>query len=86
MHPDLIQRARWVAGTAGGLMILVALLADELGLDHSPNFGAGETLLLIAGVGVLALALAGPRFQTLYRGAAILLLNTLVVIGVLELT
>ncbi|MGB6366057.1 MAG: SGNH/GDSL hydrolase family protein [Thermoanaerobaculia bacterium] len=86
MHPDLIQRARWVAGTAGGLMILVALLADELGLDHSPNFGAGETLLLIAGVGVLAVALAGPRFQTLYRGAAILLLNTLVVIGVLELT
>lgn len=86
MNPDLIKKARWVAGTVGGLMILVALLADELGLDHAPSFGAGETLLLIAGVVVMAVALAGPRFGTLYRDAAIVLLGTVVVVGVLELT
>ena len=86
MDPALIKKARWVAGVVGGLMILVALLADELGLDHSQSFGTGETLLLITGAGALTVALAGPRFRALYRDAAILLLGTVIVIGLIELT
>ncbi len=76
---------RLAAVIVGVLMILAAGLADELGLDHSPTFGTGETLLALAGVVLLLAGLLGSRLPAWYRDTAILLLNTLVLCILVEL-
>ncbi|MEM8929721.1 MAG: SGNH/GDSL hydrolase family protein [Acidobacteriota bacterium] len=79
--------ARWRLAVAagGGLMIVVALLADWLGLDHSPTFGTGETLLLLAGVTTLIVAALGQRAGDARRAAAVFLFDAVVLLLVVEL-
>ena len=76
---------RWGIAAAGALMVMVSVFADKLELDHSDSFGVGETLLLIAGVLVLVAALLGKRFFSVYRDGAVILLNTLILLVVVEL-
>lgn len=80
-----IRVARWGAGAGGAAMVAVALLADRLGLDHSPTFGTGETLLLAAGVVAVALAALGRRAPSAWRTTALVLANTLVLLVAVEL-
>jgi len=80
-----IKTFQLIAGIAGVGMVLIALFANELGLDHSPTFGNGEVLLFLAGLTLLLAGLLGRQIPTAYRTAAILLLNTLLLLAILEL-
>ena len=81
----LLKLARMAASALGTMMVVVALLADWIGLDSSDQLSRGEILLLMAGLTVLLLGIFGRRFVAGYRATAIILLNTLVLCAVLEL-
>jgi lysophospholipase L1-like esterase len=68
----------------GGLFVLVALLAGWLDLG-SPD-GFGRLLLLIIGVLVLITGLLGIKIKTFYLGTAIVLLNTLLLMAIMEVS
>ncbi len=85
LSPRRLRQLRAAAVALGAVMVLVALFADQLGLDHSPAFGTGETLLLVAGCLPLLAGLLGKRLPAAYKGAAIVLLNTAVLLAALEL-
>jgi hypothetical protein len=66
-------------------MVIVSLFADELELDHSDSFGVGETLLLLVGAFLLVAAVMGRRFFRLYRDGAVILVNTVILLVLVEL-
>lgn len=78
--PENRKYLQWLKiGLAGLeiLFILTGLLAETLGLDHSPGFGGGEIICLGSGMLLLLIAGLGRRFIMVYRTAAVILLNTL---------
>jgi lysophospholipase L1-like esterase len=69
----------------GLVAILVALLADRLGLDSSGSFGRGQVLVLTGGVLLLLCGALWKHVPAAYRTTAILFLNTLVLVFLIEL-
>jgi lysophospholipase L1-like esterase len=69
----------------GAIMVLAALLGHRLDLSKTPGLGTVEALALVCGVCCMLVAWAGPRTPALYSRAAIMLLNTIVLLAVVEL-
>jgi hypothetical protein len=69
----------------GVIMIVFALLADRFGFGRPGGIGVGQFLLFLIGVLVLLLGVLGKRFGDFYKGVAIILLNTLIFLAILEL-
>lgn len=80
-----LDRLRLVAAVGGMVMVVVALAADRLGLDHDPSFGTGETLLFGTGAVVLVAAVLGRRLPAAWSGLALMLFNTAILLLVVEL-
>jgi len=78
---------RILASALGGAAILLSLLSGAMGLFSVDGTGIGrnQALLLLVGVAMLAAALLGRRFVRAYSSAAVLLLNTVLALAVLEL-
>jgi hypothetical protein len=70
---------------AGGLMIILAVAADKLGLGSSGSIGTGQILLSVAGFMAALTGALGGKFIKFYRVAAILLLNTIMLLVLVEL-
>ena len=85
MSGERARVLRWGVAGVGALMVMVSLFADELELDHSDSFGVGETLLLLVGVLLLVAAIMGRRFFRLYRDGAVILINTMILLVLVEL-
>jgi lysophospholipase L1-like esterase len=69
----------------GLVAILVALLADRIGLDSSGSFGRGQVLVLTGGVLLVLCGALWKRVPAVYRTTAVLSLNTLVLFFLFEL-
>jgi hypothetical protein len=76
--------ARRSAGSLGAAIILLALGLD-LTTGARFSFGRAQLLLLLVGLAVLTVSIAGRRTPALYKGTALLLLNTLVALAAAEL-
>ncbi len=83
-HPTL-GVSRTALLVVGGGMMIAAFLADRLGYGDVGSFGIGQLLLALAGLVVSLIGLLGKRFLSLYRQVAVHLLNTLVLLALLEL-
>lgn len=70
----------------GGILIVFAFLADLLGYGDAGSFGIGQLFLAMAGGLVFLLGVFGKRFIQIYRDIAVVVLNTFVLIALLELT
>ena len=70
----------------GVLLVGLATAAEKLGLDTQEGWGSGELLLLALGLLVLLLGFSGTRALDSYRALAVILLNTLVLATLIELT
>ncbi len=79
------KTGRLGVGLTGVLLVLFALAADQLSPGGSGGFGRGQLLIAMAGAALIAGSLAGRRIVPLYKGLALLLLNTLVVLVVVEI-
>ena len=66
---------------------VLRVLADrvEIGSRSPPKFGTGETLLLLAGLALIVVGWLGTRTAAVYRAAALVLLNTVLLLVLLEL-
>jgi hypothetical protein len=62
----------------------VGLAADVIGLSRSPGLGLFQLLLMAAGAVLVAVSLLGRRALDAYRGAALIGLNTLVLLVAVE--
>lgn len=76
---------RYALVIAGGGMFLVAFNIDRLGYGKPGSFGVGQLLLALLALTVILIGLLGKRVFHLHRAVAIILLNTLLLIGFLEL-
>ncbi len=76
---------RIAAVVVGGSIVLLALLGDRLGLNDTGGFGAIQALAAVLGSALAAIGWAGTRTPALYRGAALMLLNTIVLLVLFEL-
>lgn len=70
----------------GAIVVVIALVADWIGLSAPGSFSTGQILLLSAGLLILLIGLLGQRIATLYRDVAVLGLNTLILLACIELT
>lgn len=96
-----INRRLWIVRGGltgvGAVLVLVNLLVDRVGLGEPSSFGLGQILLVIAGAALILLGVLvraqdvrdvrafGRRVRTLYRGAALLLLNLVVLLAAVEI-
>lgn len=69
----------------GALTIIVAFLIDFIGFGQPGSFGRGQFLLVAIGTSLLLAGFLGRKVFDLYRGTAIILLNTLVLLACVEL-
>jgi hypothetical protein len=69
----------------GGAIIILALVTDKLGLGTPGSFGLGQFLLLLMGFILALVGSLGKKFINLYRGIAIIILNTILLLALLEL-
>ncbi len=68
----------------GFLMIAVAFLSDRTGLSAQGGLSRNQIGFLLIGLAFVSAGLLGRRFPGCYRGIALFLLNTLVVLVLLE--
>lgn len=86
-----IRAPRWKVALAaflvviGGGFILIALFADRLGYGDDTGFGVGQFLLASLGLALLLIGLYGKNFLGIYRGAALVFVNALFLLGFVEL-
>ncbi len=81
-NPRVIRTAVAVVGI---IIIVLTFALDRLGFGSQGSFGIGQTLLLIVGIFVLLSGLLGKKVFAIYRGIAVILLNTLFFLAIIEL-
>lgn len=84
-RPQRIKALQVLLVLVGATIAVLAIFADRLGYGDPGSLGVGQLLLALVGLVVTLIGLLGKRIVELYRGVAILLLNTLVLLAVLEL-
>ena len=80
----MINRVRIGLVVTGGVLLVGALLADPLGLSAA-GFSRGQGLIALGALLMLGGAALGNRVADVYKTTAILLLNTLVLLLLIEI-
>lgn len=80
--PKIIQALLIVIG---GMLIVFSFLADLLGYGDTGSFGIGQLFLLIVGGIVILIGVFGKRSIQIYQDIAVVFLNTILFILLLEL-
>lgn len=84
--PSPNRPIRAAAVAVGAALVIVAFGADALKRGSGPSeFGAVQVMILILGSGLIFGALLGRRLIGLYKNTAIMLLNTLLLLGCVEM-
>lgn len=82
--PAIRRRARLAIAALGLLLALAAPFAYRLGLSASQGFSSGKAVLAILGAALLLVGVLGRRIARAYVGTAILLVNILVLLALVE--
>ena len=69
----------------GCIAIILAFFVDELGYGDSGSFGIGQLLMMLLGLVLILIGILGRKFIQFYQNTAIILLNVLVFLAVIEL-
>ncbi len=80
-----VRLLRFAAAAAGLLLILAALLSDIVGLSVNREFSSNQITIIILGVCLFAAAILGRKTPQVYRGIAIMLLNTILILVLADL-
>jgi lysophospholipase L1-like esterase len=70
----------------GVVFIVVALLADVVGIGDAGSLGSGQILLIVFGGLILSAGILGRSFKNFFHSLAIILLITFLILGTLELS
>lgn len=69
----------------GGVLVGISFMADQLGFGQPGSFGGGQVMLALAGLVMILIGVIGQRIVELYRWIAIIVLNTFVLVAIMEL-
>ncbi|MCK5114955.1 MAG: SGNH/GDSL hydrolase family protein [Candidatus Aegiribacteria sp.] len=69
----------------GSLLVVIALVSNLLGFSISEGFSWNQLVIVLIGIVLILGGIAGRRFPVFYKGFALLLLNTAVVLILLDL-
>ena len=78
---NLLNVFRIILIVFGGAIIVLGFIMDWIGFGRPGSFGIGQFLMVVIGLSVLLIGLLRKRIINFYRGLAIILLNTLVLIS-----
>jgi lysophospholipase L1-like esterase len=70
---------------AGVALMLFVFFADKIGFSTSGSFGFGQFLLILFGFVLVLIGWLGRRFTNFYKGAALLIINTVLLFLFVEL-
>jgi lysophospholipase L1-like esterase len=87
VHDDSGQRhrrIRWAGLGIGVALAAIGLAADIIGLSRSPGIGALQLLLMALGAAIVLIVLLGRRTASVYRGTALIALNTVMLLVAVE--
>lgn len=79
--PEVIRK---ILVIVGGIAIAVAFLADLIGLSSPESIGNGQILMAVVGIVFVVIGALGPWLGSIYRATAIIVLNTLILVALLE--
>ncbi len=85
MGDGAVRMLRRLAVALGALLIMIAIFADLLGLSVGGGISGNQMVLAAVGLMLVAAGILGRRFSRIYRGAALLLLNVIVLLVIIEL-
>ena len=83
--PIEMTRIQIAIALLGVIVIVFSFSLDSLGFGSPGSFGIGQAILLTVGILGLLTGLLGRKVITLYKGFAIILLNTLILLALVEL-
>ena len=84
LSEEAIHRLRQLSATVGGTLATAAVVPELAGFG-SPGFGRYQLLLIIFGAIGLAGGWLGRRIVPVHKSLALLMVNAIVVLGVLEI-
>ena len=85
MGGGAVRLLRRIAAVLGAVLILIAFFAGRLGLSVGSGFSGNQMILTAVGLVLIVAAILGRSFPRFYRGAALLFLNVIVLLVLLEL-
>ena len=85
MSDGAIRVIRTAAVSIGGLLLLVALLANVLGLSTGAGLSRNQITFGVTGLVLISAGLLGRKFPGFYRGTAVMLLNIIIAVILLDL-
>lgn len=62
-----------------------AIFADSMGYGDAGSFGIGQYLLILIGLIILLIGFFGAKFFDIYKSTAVIILNTILLLALLEL-
>jgi lysophospholipase L1-like esterase len=80
-----IKAIRIALVSFGLFVIVIALTANQLGFGIQGSFGTGQVIQMIIGLLLALTGLLGRKMKDFYLGTAVVLLNSLLLLGVMEL-
>ncbi|MFO7626035.1 MAG: hypothetical protein R6V62_02095 [Candidatus Fermentibacteraceae bacterium] len=84
MSDSAVKLLRGVSLCLGVLMIAVAFLSDMAGLSAEGGMSRNQIGFLLAGLALVSAGLLGRKFPVCYRGVALVVLNVIVFLVLLE--
>ena len=81
-----VTQLKRVSIIVGSVLVILALASNLLGLSISEGFSWNQFAIILVGIVFILGGIAGRRFPDFYKGFALLLLNTAVVLILLDLT
>ncbi len=85
LSDSTVKALRVFSLVAGVLLLLAAAFANPLGLSVSGGLSRNQIVIGLFGMGMIAAALLGRKFPGCYRGLALILLNTVLLLLLLDL-
>jgi len=79
-----VKVLRIIAISLGSMLVFAAVFADVIGLSAGGGISRNQAGFLIGGVVLIASGLLGRKLPGVYRGTALLVLNVIVAIVILE--
>ncbi|HPN63241.1 MAG: hypothetical protein BWX47_00537 [candidate division Hyd24-12 bacterium ADurb.Bin004] len=71
---------------AGVLMVFAGVFGDSIGLSRGSGFGYGQFFICLTGIVLIVAGFAGRRFPAVYKRASLVLMNTILLLMLLEFT
>jgi len=70
----------------GVLMVFAGVFGDSIGLSRGSGFGYGQFFICLTGIVLIVAGFAGRRFPAVYKRASLVLMNTILLLMLLEFT